>query len=435
MATYSSRTVQVQAEAVDAPQIVRQRNGLNAVAVRGDYIAVFDDGSREVWKPDDFARDFEAACDAPGTFAVTDNKSGGRLNLSWVLPVPPSGKALAGIQVAQDGVVVQNLAASATSTTITSLTNGTAYAIKVRAILTDGSEGVWTTALNRMPTPGAMTVTDVDPKMGVIAGGTAVTITGTNFYGSPTVTFGGTAATSVVRVSATEITCVTPAKSAALVNVVVTNLNGDTGTGTSLYRFASAPTITGLHTGQSGYVSGELATAGGYKTFSIDGTNFYDGEDDLAVTVNGFEASSVTINSATQITVTVPDVISLTPVHDDPVTIVVTTDLGTATDDELLKIAMAPTLDTVDPASGDTDVGTEVTITGTNFVPGFTSVVADPADANVPCGPTTVVDSTELTTTVSEEVPWTDGAETIALRIATPGAAVVFAAAFEYTAP
>ena len=42
------------------------------------------------------------------------------------------------------------------------------------------------------------TVTSVSPNNGTTAGGTSVTITGTNFATGATVTFGGTAATNVV---------------------------------------------------------------------------------------------------------------------------------------------------------------------------------------------------------------------------------------------
>ncbi len=58
----------------------------------------------------------------------------------------------------------------------------------------------------------APTVTSVSPNSGTTAGGTAVTITGTNFAAGATVTFGSTAASSVVVVSATTITAVTPTR-------------------------------------------------------------------------------------------------------------------------------------------------------------------------------------------------------------------------------
>jgi Na+-translocating ferredoxin:NAD+ oxidoreductase RnfG subunit len=79
------------------------------------------------------------------------------------------------------------------------------------------------------------TITLIDPATGAAAGGTAVTITGTEFGTTPAVTFDGVTATSIVRVSATSITCVTPAGSAGAVDVVVTNT--DTGTITATDGF------------------------------------------------------------------------------------------------------------------------------------------------------------------------------------------------------
>jgi len=68
----------------------------------------------------------------------------------------------------------------------------------------------------------APTATTVSPSSGSKDGGTTVTITGTGFEAASVtgVTFGGTAATSLV-ITATTITCVTPAHAAGTVNVVV----------------------------------------------------------------------------------------------------------------------------------------------------------------------------------------------------------------------
>ena len=73
------------------------------------------------------------------------------------------------------------------------------------------------------------TVSSVSPNSGPTAGGTAVTITGTNFAAGATVTFGGTAATNVVVVNSTTITATTPAGSAGAVTVTVTNPEGRAG--------------------------------------------------------------------------------------------------------------------------------------------------------------------------------------------------------------
>lgn len=92
----------------------------------------------------------------------------------------------------------------------------------------------------------APTITDISPLTGSVAGGTAVTITGTEFATGATVTFGGDSATDVVVVSATEITCVTPAHTAGAVDVVVTNT--DTGTVTSAGGFTYVtPTVADIH--------------------------------------------------------------------------------------------------------------------------------------------------------------------------------------------
>ena len=55
----------------------------------------------------------------------------------------------------------------------------------------------------------APTVSSVSPNSGSTAGGTAVTITGTNYAAGATVTFGSTAATNVVVVNSTTITATT----------------------------------------------------------------------------------------------------------------------------------------------------------------------------------------------------------------------------------
>ncbi len=70
----------------------------------------------------------------------------------------------------------------------------------------------------------APTVSAITPNTGSTLGGTAITnLAGTGFQTGCTVKIGGAAATSVVRVSATKITCVTPAGAAGAKNVVVKN--------------------------------------------------------------------------------------------------------------------------------------------------------------------------------------------------------------------
>jgi hypothetical protein len=73
------------------------------------------------------------------------------------------------------------------------------------------------------PVSNAPTVTAVNPKGGATAGGTPVTVTGTNFQAGATVSLGGVAATSVSVLSSTTLTAVTGAHAGGLVSAAVAN--------------------------------------------------------------------------------------------------------------------------------------------------------------------------------------------------------------------
>jgi hypothetical protein len=75
-------------------------------------------------------------------------------------------------------------------------------------------------------TPPAPTIASVSPNSGSTAGGLPVVITGTNFTGATSVTFGGVAGTSIVIASATTITVTTPSRAQGTVPVVVTTPSG-----------------------------------------------------------------------------------------------------------------------------------------------------------------------------------------------------------------
>jgi len=77
--------------------------------------------------------------------------------------------------------------------------------------------------------PTGPTVASVSPNSGPIAGGTSVTITGTNFVSGATVIFGGVAATNVTVVTSTSMTATTPAHTSGAVTVTVTNPDAQSG--------------------------------------------------------------------------------------------------------------------------------------------------------------------------------------------------------------
>lgn len=130
--------------------------------------------------------------------------------------------------------------------------------------------------------PAGPTVTAVNPKSGTTAGGTPVTITGTNFQSGATVTFGGTAASSVVVASATTITAVTPAKPTGTVAVAVTNPGGQVSTLTNGFFYAPPPSANDFYTvtpcrvldtrNATGQLGGPALSANQVRTFTITGT-------------------------------------------------------------------------------------------------------------------------------------------------------------------
>lgn len=172
----------------------------------------------------------------------TTVQSASAVNFKIVPPVtgvtPNTGATVGGTAVTISG---NGFAAGATVTfgsapaTNVVVVNGTT----ITATTPPGTPGpVAVTVTNPGAPPGSLanaftyvivpTVTAVAPNNGSSAGGTAVTVTGTNFGAGATVTFGGTAATSVVIVNNTTLTAVTPAHAAGTAAVAVT-AGGQTG--------------------------------------------------------------------------------------------------------------------------------------------------------------------------------------------------------------
>ena len=153
------------------------------------------------------------------------------------------------------------------------------------------SEFFTTSPPNTAPDPDV-----VSPASGPVAGGTAITITGSGFATGATVTIGGTSASAIVAGSTT-INAVTPAHTAGSVNVVVTNPGGESGTLSNgfLYAAAAPPSVSSI-TPNSG------PTAGG-TSVTINGSNFVSG---ATVTIGGTAATNVAFVNSTTVTATTP---------------------------------------------------------------------------------------------------------------------------------
>jgi hypothetical protein len=220
------------------------------------------------------------------------------------------------------------------------------------------TSGQWIMQMVAFRTPasgtGAPTVTSVSPNSGSTAGGTAVTITGTNFATGATVTFGTAAATNVAVVNSTTITATTPAGSAGAVTVTVT-VSGQSGSLASGFTYALAPTVTGVSPNSGSTLGGTAVT--------ITGTNFLTG---ATVTFGGTAATNVVVVSSTSITATTPAGSA------GAVTVTVTVGGQSGSLASGFTYAVFPTVTSVSPIGGPTAGGTAVTITGTNFATGAT---------------------------------------------------------------
>jgi len=210
-------------------------------------------------------------------------------------------------------------------------------------------------------TPSAPTVTAVTPNTGLVGGGTHITITGTNFSGQPQVTVGGVQAKDVAYVNSTTITATTPAGTGTQDVVVSTSYGSSATSAADQFTYTTAapptpspPTVTSVLNNATSQPSGPKA---GGTAVTITGTNLLGAS---SVTFNGVAATNVLVVNATTITAT-------TPPGTGVATVVVTTPGGTA-NGSYTYIAVAPTVTAISPASGTTQGGTAVTITGTNFI-------------------------------------------------------------------
>jgi hypothetical protein len=154
-------------------------------------------------------------------------------------------------------------------------------------------DGVTATLSNGFTYQGPLTVTSVNPASVVKSGGVTITITGTDFTGTPTVTIGGVEATDVNRIDATTITAVTPALAAGTYHVVVTNPDTQSATLTNGITYVEpAPTVTSVNP-SSGAVSGGT-------NVTVTGTNFmplYDNYTKLLIHADGTNGSTTIADS------------------------------------------------------------------------------------------------------------------------------------------
>ena len=359
----------------------------------------------------------------------TDGQSGTLSGgFTYILPAPTvasvtpaSGSTIGGTAITISGanfvagatVSLGSSAATAVAvvngTTITATTPaGAAGTVAVTVTNPDGQNGALSSAFTYNLT--APTVSNVTPNAGLTSGGTAVTITGTNFAAGATVSLGGSPASGVAVLNGTTITATTPAHAAGAVSVLVTNTDGQNGTLAASFTYIlPAPTV--------GSVSPNAGLTTGGTGITISGANFVAG---ATVTVGGSPATGVSVLNGTTIT-------AATPAHAAGtvnITVMNTDGQNATLAAGFTYVLPAPTVSSVSPNTGLTTGGTAITINGNNFVAGATAAVGGSPATGV-----TVLNSTTITAMTPAHA-----AGTVVVAVTNPDTqSGTFAGGFTYT--
>ena len=272
-----------------------------------------------------------------------------------------TGTGFTGVTAVTFGVTSATSFTVNSDTQITALSPAHAAGAIVATITGPGGSDVFAFTYTAAPIP--PTVTGISPTTGLLAGGTTVTITGAGLTGATAVNFGSTAGTSFTVNSDTQITALSPAHAAGVVDVTVTTPVATSATSTAdqfTYTTVTTPTITGISPTSGVVAGGTIVT--------VNGTGFTGA---TAVNFGTTPGTGLAVNSGTQITVT-------SPAHTAGIIdITVTTSAGTsaisAADQFTYTTTTAPTVTGISPTTGHVTGGTAVTVTGAGFT-GATAV-------------------------------------------------------------
>ncbi len=214
----------------------------------------------------------------------------------------------------------------------------------------------WAQALQLLE---AARISSVTPAAGPLTGGQTVTVTGSGFTLSMTVTIGDTTVTPT-GVSATSFTFITPAGPAGSVPVQVTTSFGSSAlTPADRYTYGTPPVITSVAPAAG------LATGG--QTVTVTGSGFTPA---MTATIGGTAVTPSGV-SATSFTFTTPAEAAGT------VQVRVTTLIGASalTAADAYTSVSLPVISAVTPSAGPVSGGQVVTVRGSGFVAGMTATI------------------------------------------------------------
>ena len=220
---------------------------------------------------------------------------------------------------------------------------------------------------NAPPVASGLAVSSVTPSYGALVGGQEVSVLGNGFNPDDTsISFGGRPG-AVMSVSAdgTFLTAITPAAPAGQVSVTVTTPTGSASKANA-FRYMPRPAVLAV-TPPAG------PTTGG-TVITVTGTNFVAGS--TGVFVNGVPGTVTSVNASgtSMQAITPAGVAGLRAVT-------VRTNAGEGAAPNGFNYREQPTVDSISPSDGPLFGGTTVTIDGSGFVPGQTTVKFGSASA------------------------------------------------------
>jgi len=305
------------------PVAVSGLSGVTAISAGGqDSVALLSPGSVMTWGTDSsgvlgdgVSRGMSDVPVAVVGLTKAASISAGRSDmLAYGEPIPtvtnvspPIGPAAGGATVTISGdtftgaTAVRFGTAQAASFTVSSATSITATAPPgagtVDVTVTTPAGMSPTSAADRYSYQAAPTVAKLSAKSGPAAGGTIVTITGTEFTGASKVGFGQTSAVEFTVNSPTSITAVAPAAAAGTVDVNVTNVAG-TSASSSRDHFKYVPAVEG--------VTPNAGSTHGGESVTVTGNGFAFGSTATVFKFGKVKAKSVSCTSSTTCVVTAP---------------------------------------------------------------------------------------------------------------------------------
>lgn len=186
--------------------------------------------------------------------------------------------------------------------------------------------------------------------------------------------------------------------------VVALSCGGSSDTGSTPPPAAVAPSLAG--------VSPATGAVGGTTNVTLSGSNFLSGAS-VAVSGTGVTATGVTLTGSSSIAAGfVIDAAATVGAH----TVTVATSAGTSGGQTFTVTPRAPTLTAIAPAAAALGVTVPVTLTGTNFITGATTVGV--SDAGVTVSNVNVVTATSLTASFAIGATATAGARTVTVTTA-----------------